>query len=227
MSNLLLFRALPFVSGSGGGGAENLATPDPKEIWTGSGTATLSLGGSRSVDSVFVGFMEGGSASVSGFGSVSAAPSSRSEPLRQHGFKRLSSPINVGSLSITSSGAVGIIAVGLAFQPTFNKEWGAGRVPIDSGAREPLLGGGFGIGAGARKSGYRWTFGDILNSEIERLYEIAESCGETGPVVVVEDPDNTEGLNERLHYGLFERFEPYERANPSQTRWNLQISQWV
>jgi hypothetical protein len=229
MSNLLLFKAIPIVTATGSGGAANLASPDPKEIWTGSGSATVNFSGSQVIDSVFVGFLgSAGSVNISGFGAFSAAASARTSPKRRHAFRRLGLPFSASSVTISStSGSIGIVAFGLAFQPAYNQEWGAGRFPIDTGAREPLLGGGFGIGKGAKKTGYRWTLGDIQQAEIDQIYEIGETAGETEPIVVVEDPDATTGLNERLHYGVFDKLEPYERQNPSQTRWNLQMIEWV
>ena len=123
--------------------------------------------------------------------------------------------------------SIGVLLVGLAFQPAHNQEWGAGRQPIDTGVKDPLLGGGFGILEGARKARYRWTLGDLTEAEADALYGLALDQGETSPLLVVEDPDATMGLNERLHYGLFDGFEAYERANPSQTRWGLSVTQWV
>lgn len=122
---------------------------------------------------------------------------------------------------------VGLLLVGVAFQPTHNREWGSGRQIVDTGSREPLLGGGFGIGEGVRKAVFRWNLGDLTDAEVESLYDMALDRGETRPILVVEDPDATTGLNERIHYGLFDRFDAYERLGPGRTTWALSVTQWV
>jgi hypothetical protein len=132
-------------------------------------------------------------------------------------------------LEVQSTGPIqaGALIVSRAFQPTWNKEWGSGRRPIDTGSREPLIGGGFGIGRGVRKRAYSWTLGDLPDAEVDAIEDIALACGETSPLVVVEDPEVDAGLVRRIHYGLFDRFEAFERKAVGVTRWSLSIIGWV
>jgi hypothetical protein len=257
MSNMIIVKPLTpsAVTASGFSGATNLLTPDPKEVAVLSGTGgqfiDIDLGATTSIDSFFLGFhtypaggwvdtISGGAGSYtttsffSGTVGNIRATSDVSSPPRRHFFTRLPAPVSaryvriaVNSLDGLSGYSIGVLAVGLAFQPTYNREWGSGRSIIDTGVREPLLSGGFGIGEGVRKAGYRWTLGDLSDAEVATLYDLALDRGETRATLFVEDPDATTGLNERIHYGLFERFEPYERMNPSQTRWALSMQEWV
>lgn len=114
-----------------------------------------------------------------------------------------------------------------AFVPTFNKEWGAGRRPIDTGVATSLPSGGFAAVPGARKMAYNWSFGDLTDAEVDALCELALDVGETNPVLVVEDPAMTTGQRSRLHYGLFQGLKAYERRNPKQTRWDWTIEEWI
>lgn len=244
------------VSAAGGGtGAANLLTPDPKEVYSDGGgggarSIDLDLGSVRPVDVLFLGFLGGSDGTT--FTSISAtggatsytettlnvpqtqpAQSSSPAPLRRHWFVLLPAPVSVRYIRVTvqtptvATHTAGILAVGEAFRPIHNREWGGGRQIIDTGVKEPLFGGGFGIAKGAVKSRYRWTLGDLLSSEVERLYDLALNAGETRPVLVVEDPDPTSGLNERIHYGLFESLQAFERLNPEQTRWSFSLTEWV
>ena len=62
--------------------------------------------------------------------------------------------------------------------------------------------------------------------EIDALYEIQLQCGQTRPVLVVEDPDRTAGQIHRIHYGRFAALKNYKRRNPAQTQWELEIEDW-
>jgi hypothetical protein len=255
VSNMILYKRLipTAAAASLGTGAANLLTADPKEVlaYTGTGAQNLidiDLGSAQSIDSLLLGYFSwsgGADPAVSLWRGTATytdtlvvsgsalAPSSVSSPLRRHFFHRFSSPQTARYIRFAPTTVnaityqIGIVAIGLAFQPTYNREWGSGRRIIDTGTKEALLGGGFGIGEGARKSAFRWTFGDLTDAEVASLFDLGLDRGETRPIVVVEDPDVTSGLNERIHYGLFERLEPYERQNVSQTRWSLEVQQWV
>lgn len=254
MSNLILLRPLTpsvfaFSSGTLG---DNVRTPDPKEAWASTAAGTgcnfdFDFGANVSIDSAFIGFIGGASTPAvtwtSGAGAYTTvtnqnnvtafAPTSSASPLRRHGFWRLGAPVNHRyhrlnfSPNVVATVTIGIIIFGLALETTYNREWGSGRTVIDTGAKERLLGGGFGIGGGARKVGFRWTWGDLTDAEVEALLDLALNVGETDPILICEDAAATTGLNERLHYGLFDRFEPYERQNPNLTRWSLSLEQWV
>jgi hypothetical protein len=244
---MAILRPLPIsaVAAALGTGAANLLTPDPKEVWTATNGAgvyyiDLDMGAAVSVDTLFAGHLTPGTGlqlhSATGMGTgrvvvgnVGALVAIPARPL--HGFLKLAAPVvsrywSVGIVAIANP-SVGIIALGTAFQPTFNREWGGGRFLIDTGAKEELLGGGYAIGEGAIKIGFRWTFGDLTDTDLDALYALAADRGETKPIVVAEDPDATAGLNERLHYGLFGRLEPYERETANRTRWGLSMTEWT
>lgn len=246
MSNTLILKPLAVTvtpTVSSGTGAANLITDDPKEVWiagsAGAATITLDLGVAQPLDTVFLGFtnllmgdkvvVQSGNASNLSDG-VALETRIVIDPLdithmvftgtlRTHRYVR-------ASITTTVTPQAGLMRVGVKFQPTFNREWGSGRAIIDTGSKDPLLGGGFGIGEGTRKSAFRWTFGDLNDDEVDTLYDVAVDRGETRPVVVVEDPAVTVGLGKRIHYGLFDRFEFYERANPRQNRWSLSLQGW-
>jgi hypothetical protein len=251
MSNMTILRPLApsALTVSHGVGGSNLLTPDPKEVWSGGGAAIVidvDLGSSKSIDTIYVGYFDvinatwtvtGGAGSYTTTSHLALtglqAVSSVAVPKRRHGLLRLAAPVANRYIRITVNppdGAtymIGIVAVGLSFQPTHNREWGSGRSIIDTGTKEELLGGGFGIGEGARKAGYRWTFGDLTDAEVDALYDLALDAGETRVILVVEDPATSAGLNERIHYGLFDRIEAYERQNPDLSRWSLSMREWV
>jgi len=239
------------VTASNGTGGSNVATPDPKEVWVGSSSPvgfSFDFGKPVAFDSLFIGFIGGVSApsyawssGLAGGGEVvhnaympAFAPSSSAEPPRRHAFRRLAAPVEhrYGQVDFAPNlaGAVptiGIIIFGLAFETQYNREKGGGRTVIDTGSVESLPGGGFGIGHGTRKGGFRWVFGDLSDAELDQLYDLALNRGNSRPLIAVEDPDATPGLNERIHYGLFERFEHYERGDPTKHRWGLSVTQWV
>src|SRR5205085_12140573 len=174
------------------------------------------------IDSLFVGFIGNTSAPTIHWTSGAAgytttnrlattsamAPSRLASPLRRHGFWRTGAPFSdryhrlVFAPGVAATVTVGIVVFGLALQTTYNREWGAGGGVVDTGAKERLLGGGFGIGRGARKGTFRWTWGDLSDAEVDAIYDLGLKVGETDPILVVEDPADAAGLNEGLHYGL-------------------------
>ena len=245
------------VTNTGGiGSPGNILTPDPKEVATLSGSAQwtfdVDLGAAYLVDSFFLGHHNLPADGASGLGTItggtaspttttfssaapgsSRAPSSFAAPRRQHDFLRLGAPVNARYFRIWVNNAqpgtryFGIFAVGLAFQPAFNHEWGSGRQPIDLSSVSELPSGGFGIEPGAKKSAWKFQVGDLSDTETQILWDLAEQVGISMPVLVCEDPDRTAGLNERLHYGLFTNPEAYERMSPNRARWSFQVKQWV
>jgi hypothetical protein len=234
---------------STGTGSANLLTAEPKEVWAaasvGSVNIDIDFGSTVSLDSFFVGFTNASSGAtwtITGGSSYTAntyknsggfpASSGRTNP-RQHGFYMHGSTISARfiRLAITQTGAsalqIGIASIGKAFEPTWNMEWEAGRIPIDTGTRSERPDGGFGVEHGAIKHGFKWTLGDLTESDLAILDDLMAECGETYPVIIVEDPASTSGLNERLHYGLFDRLEQWQRRSPDRTRWGLSMREWV
>lgn len=256
MANLIILApaTISALSASRGSGALNLLTADPKEVWADTGAAgsvsiDVDLGGLQPVDTIYLGSLYGAASAASwtisggaaGYVETVIKPAG---PLRVpdvagraaavshalwHGASRVVRYIRI-SITIPAGAPqlmVGVLMVGAAFRPSWNKEWGSGRRPIDTGTATALPSGGFGIGEGVRKAAYYWTLGDLAGEEVDRLYDLAIDRGETRTVLVVEDPDQTVGLRNRIHYGLFERFRQYERRNRMQTRWEFGLEQWV
>ena len=254
MSTMLMVKPLTpaAVAASTGTGGANLVTFDPKEVWAstaagGAANLDFDFGANVSIDSLFIGYMGNVVAPIMTWSSGTAAytttvnqnavsalaPTASSAPPRRHGFWRLGAPVvhryhRVAFSPVAAQQAtIGIIIFGLAFQPTWNREWGGGRQIIDTSTVTPLRGGGYGIDEGAVKASFSWTFGDLTDAEVEAIYDIGLDRGQKRPLLVVEDPAATSGQNERLHYGVFDRFEKYERANPNLNRWSLSVMQWV
>ena len=117
--------------------------------------------------------------------------------------------------------------MGRSWQAEWGHEWGAGRFIEDTGTAERLFGGGFGIDEGVAAGGYQWTFGDLQPAETEALYQLVKERRTTRTVLVVEDPEQSPGLNERIHWGLFRKLEPFERADPLNTKWSLSVGDWA
>jgi hypothetical protein len=247
VSNMIVFNPLPMAavtSPAGYTGGDNLLTPDPKEVAVtmlgpGVGSFDIDMGAAVTIDTLLLGGLSAGNylyafASATGMGTGITTLAFPGGPTNAapYGFLKLAQPVTSRYFRIQAGTSValftlGVIALGLSFQPTHNREWGGGRLLIDTGSKERLLGGGFGIGRGVRKAAYRWTFGDLLDAELDALWNLALDRGETSAIVVVEDPAETVGLGNRIHYGLFDRFEAFERQNPSQTRWALSVEDWV
>lgn len=256
MANMIIVAPLPIaaIAASRGSGAANLSTADPKEVWTDSEagsavTIDLDLGAIRSIDTVYLGHVHDAAAGavwtitggaggyadtvLKAAGALRVPEAAGRFASRSHGlWFGAAAAVRYIRITLTQPGgspplAAGVLLIGRAFQPGLNREWGSGRRPIDTGTATPLPGGGFGVAEGARKSAFAWTFGDLTADEVEALEATAEDRGETRPVLVVEDPDATAGLWSRIHYGLFQRFRAFERRNRAQTRWELEIEQWV
>lgn len=242
MSSLLLYRALPFTCST----SANLATPDPKEVFSyGAPTAIhLDFGFAVTLDSVFAGYFlpaqngayigEVGTETGIDVGIVQryvGGAALARVGRRQSSFARFA-PASSRYWRVAVYAAVypvnfGVIAAGLANQPAYGHEWGSGRQPIDMSSVTALRGGGFGIERGARMSAWRFTCGDLTDAETQSLWAMVEEVGESAPVVTVEDPDYTNGLNERLHYGLFDSPEAYERQAIGANRWSFRVREWV
>lgn len=156
-------------------------------------------------------------------------------PIERHSFTQLAAAVNARYIrfAVTSETAginftAGALAIGKAWQTTWGHEWGAGRPIEDTSDVERLFGGGFGINEGSTAGGYQWTFGDLTDQEVRDLYAMARRLGVHKSCVVVEDPDNaTVGLNERTHWGLFDKLEPYERLTVGATKWAFKIRDWA
>lgn len=122
---------------------------------------------------------------------------------------------------------VGAVLAGLAFRPTWNKEWESGRGFIDTGTRTRLPDGGLAVVEGVAVPTYQWVLGDLSDDEIELLWALKRDRRTTRPTLVVEDPDATAGLAERIHYGTFTNIEAFSRRQASKSRWACQFEDWL
>lgn len=248
---IAIVRPMPLtlMAGAVAVNAANVLTADPKETATlGSGAGTyffdFDLGSVQSIDTMFAGFVSPDVSQV-GFrygtvastdttlnGAVPTQASVMVNPTR-HYLQVAAAPFNARYLRFQFTqpagvaGTVGVVAAGKAFRPTWGHEFGAGRPIEDTGTAERLLSGGFGTYEGVCAGGYQWTFGDLSDAELEALYAIAMDRGNTRPVLVIEDPTQSSGLNERIHWSLFDRLEPYERQVPGASRYAFKVRDWV
>jgi hypothetical protein len=247
MGKLAIVEPMAIVSAIGPGTVPgNLLTPNPREVWqspaaTGLYYVEFDMGQEVTVDSVFAGnvspqitfaalYTQTG---PGGLGRVRVGDltlGDASAPVR-HGFTVPDSPLTSRYFSIRFSttggaGTAGVVAFGKAFTPFWGHEWGAGRSVEDTSVVERLKGGGFGIDEGTIAGGYSWTLGDLSDEELQQLYGIVRRLGIARSVLVVEDVEQTIGLNERLHWGLFNRLETYERLSPGLSRWAFKIWDW-
>jgi len=255
MSNMIIIKPLtiPSISGNRGTAGSNLLTPDPKEVFSdatntgqtinlafdmgadvsfdtfaligtnASASATWSLGGNTNA--------EGNLANTTNvFAATAMRDAAALGPPYPAFYHRAAGPLSRRYFSFNiSPGAsfyAGVLILGLAFKPTWNREWGSGRKIIDTSGKQRLRGGGWGISRGAKVPGYQWTFGDLTDAEVEALYALALDRGEIDPILVIEDPAATTTLAAGTHYGLFNRLDAFEREDPDLNRYALSMEEW-
>ena len=128
-------------------------------------------------------------------------------------------------LTPASSAAVSIgnLCIGAMFKHPY--AYGSGRPLIDSTRRSELFDGGFGVDEGTIKLGFRWRFVDLSPARADELMAELLQLGIGKPIVAIEDVDIALRTT-ALHYGLFDKFEPWERANPVDTVWALSMTEW-
>jgi len=240
------------ITASRGSDPSRMLTNDPKEVWVDSlaGSAVtfnIDLGSPQSLDTVFLGFTNAADAATWTVSSGVAGPTEQvwtsaavfPSPYKiaarpRHGFVQLAGAAMARYVRITITQPAGsqplyagVVAVGAAFVPTWGREYGSGRTPIDTGSRERLPSGGFGISPGAIKSSWSWTMGDLLDDEVDTLFAMAMAFGQSYALLTIEDPDSTPGLAERIHWGVFDKLEAYERLAPGATKWAFTVEDWV
>lgn len=234
------------IAVSAGTGATNLLTPDPKEVYQrGASSATtfqVDFGSVVSINQVLLGYTNAPAGAAINIQSGVSSPtetlrvsghqsahSVRSNP-RRHWLWTSPNAFNARYLQITGpvmNLEAGVIAAGLAFRPTWGHEYGGGRFYIDTGTRERLLGGGFGINEGVVAPGWAFTLGDLTDDEILSVESVILGLGETRTALVCEDTDAGNGMNERIHWGMLSRIEQFERIAPQLNKWAFRIEDWV
>lgn len=226
----------------------NALTPDPKEVATiaaaTTGIVDLDFGAVRSFDTMFAGYLSSNIGAVTlQYGLATAFESTavfglgaQASELVVPDYHRpfvAAAPFNARYLRFSftvpagAPGTVGVLAGGLSVQPFWGHEFGSGRPIEDTGIVERLFSGGFGIYDGVRVGGYQWSFGDLSDAELAKLYALARDRGQTRSILVIEDPDQTDGLNERTHWSLFDRLEAYERQVPGASRYAFKVRDWA
>lgn len=252
MGNILMLSPAPVsaLAVSRGSGGANLLTIDPREVWADSAVGTaatisIDLGVVRAIDTVFLGCVWNAdeaatwsiTGGVAGYTEVTIKAAGelrvpeRAGRVRSfshafwHGADVLVRYLRISVLQPAGKPAirVGVMLTGLSFVPTYNQEWGAGRGVKDTGTVTRLPSGGVASVEGARYGTYKWSLGDLTDEEVDVVYEMQLDRGETRRMLVVEDPDQTPGLRNRIHYGLLTAIRQSDRRNPRQTRWEFQI----
>jgi len=249
MSSLLIVKPVQPVAVVGRTELARTLTPDPKEAantaaW---GSIRVDFGAAVTIDSVFIGYHNAaagqqwaaGTAAASGGGLIDTLVPT--QPLQSVGYGELShsfvrgAPLTSRYFEVNTNGGpgnvavtIGVIAFGLAWQPEFGNEYGSGGVINDTGSADRLSGGGFAINEGVITGGWEWSMGDLSNDEMQRLYHgILRRVGNTKTVLVVEDPDPTDGLKDRLHWGLLTKIDRYERFAPNACRVSMRVDDWA
>lgn len=250
MSGVLIIKPLPVsatptVSGTG---QANLLTADPNEAWIAASAAAVTIdvdmGAVVSVDSFYLGYTNAAAAATwaifSGTGlgagltvrkAASLMRPADSEGPRHHCFARLAAPVSARywRFTLTQAGAVplyvGAMVLGAAFEK--HREYGDDRTIIDTATREDLPGGGFGVGDGVVKSAFAFSFVDLTDGESDQLWSIKKDRGLTKPIVIVENADLDAGMNEAIHYGVFERFQARGRVSARYRKWAGSVIDWT
>lgn len=246
MKGITLYRPIAFVPTAGGTGAANLVTPSPREIWVAAGAGAQSIDLDllvvQDVDSFYLGFTNARAdavwtiQSIAGIGGAVTATHVDAQPIRLQGnirsrypaFVRLPAPVNGRYFRVTvnqpaTAMQIGILAVGLAI--VWPYAYGSGRVPIDTSRVTALPDGGFGVDPGIVKSAFQWRFVDLDETVLDKLWAIAEEVGESKPLVCVEGPDYPPKATS-VHWGIFRRFDYYEREDAASSKWALGIEEW-
>lgn len=241
--NLSIIRPLAATIAGSMTNAARMATPDPKEVAYSNGAAArtidLDLGSVQTVGAVYLGGVSGttsftvtgGTAgyATTAFGNIDVAPKRTAIAPRQYLLQLEPTALRYIRLSaaLADGFEVGLAIAGERFTPTWGHEWGAGRGLVDTGTASRNRAGGFGVNPGAIATSYDWTLGDLTDEEREALFDMLRKVGETNPMIVCEDPAQTADLDARLHYGLFQRLEKYERRSVGITRWSLRLEDWI
>jgi len=249
MKSLLIMKPEKPVDIVGRRELARLLTPNPKEAastatW---GNIALDYGVPVTIDTAYLGYHNGGAGQQWAVGTTNSTGNAIIETLvptqvmqspgigtPYHGFYRADAPLTSRYWLVQTNGGpsaiavvAGVLALGLSWSAAWGHEWGAGRFIEDTGTAERLFGGGFGIDDGVAAGGYQWTFGDLQPEEVDPLWLLVKNRRTTRSVLVVEDPERSPGLNERIHWGLFRKLEPFERLDPLNTKWSLSVGDWA
>ena len=250
MSGIAILRPLPIVQVGiwGATGEQNMLTPSPREVCVTksahSHVIDIDLGSAQAVDTLYVGNCDvPADATIE----VYASPSWAAAGTQLHvGAFRLARSMGPGHNAFVALGAavvgryfrvsinlpsapsaihIGVLAIGRRFEHPY--AYGGGRQPLDSSRVTELFDGGFGIDHGVVKSSFKWRFTDLQESTVQDLWDLAKVRGQSRVIVIDEDIDADPRTASSVHYGLFGRFEAYERTDPRDTSWAMTMTEWV
>ena len=247
--------AKPFFTVSAGTGAANLVSDDPRELFLcgapGGGTVIdINLGADTLFDTVYLGNTDGKAGDTWGlaYGTEAAGgvtvtqffadpirlASEGPAPARGPALFRFAAPISKRYIRLTlfrpaGVGAVplqiGNLVIGNAFRATHGREIGEVRTGADAGIRSRLEDGGLTTVEGPFIEGFKWTFGDLSDAELNTLLGVRKRRKTTRPIVVIEDAEQL--FTESVHYCTLIDLEPYNRLDPRKTRWALTVEDWL
>lgn len=227
-------------------GAAYLGTQSPREIFVAPNTAMqlidIDFGTAQPVDSFFIGASNARPDAIwyvqhiDGLGGdvittlVSAYPMRLPGQIRErgHSFVQIDEPVTGRYFRFAveqpaTPFQIGLVRAGLALEWPY--AYGSGRTPIDTSRITAHQDGGFGIDPGVVKTLFQWSFVDLDDATLDQLWAIAEERGESRTLIVVEGPDAIP-KSTGVHYGLFKRFEAFNREDPAMTKWALALEEW-
>jgi len=231
-----------------GSGLANLQTPSPREVWVAPGTGVqnieIDFGADVTVDSfalVGTNALPGALWSIRQIASLGGAVTSSlliNAPMRMPGairkryasFYRHAVPVTgrYFRVQVNQGAAPAMVAgrldIGLALEIPY--AFGSGRTPIDTSRVVELPDGGFGVDRGVVKTLLSWRFVDLDAVTLAKLWAIAEDRGESRPIIAIEG-DTSPTQEPSFNYGLFRRFEAYEREDPASTKWGFSMVEWL
>ena len=122
---------------------------------------------------------------------------------------------------------IGICALGQRIAQASNFELGSGRKVEDQSIVRTLPGGETAIERGGRTPLWRATWSNLSESELANIWSLLVEIGTSAPVLLIEDPDRTTGLSERMHYGLLTSLDFTERVQFDKQRIDITIREMV
>lgn len=232
----------------------HLGDPQPKVIWkaalSGQVDIDIDLKSDQTVDTVFLGFTNAeattnwdirmaseaqGSTYLDNAASIRKADgalrisSDNSHPNFHGVWTGASVQARYVRLRITQNNTpfeAGVVALGQAFRPTYNYDWGSGRSLTDLSTTKTLRGGQTDVAKDAIIPNWRFVLSNLSDVELENLWKITKKHGKSTPLLIIEDPNTPGDLQEATHYGTLRDINAYERRNASKSRWEFTIQHW-
>lgn len=246
MKGLQIIRPIPAAVHATGSGPANMLTPSPREIWiaaeAGAQQIDIDVQSAQAVDGFYLGFTNARPdaqwtiQSIAAIGGAVTTTHLNAQPMRLAGalrdrfaaFARLPVPVTGRYFRVIvdqpeTKMEIGNLVVGLTLEWPY--AYGSGRQPIDSSRVVDLADGGYGIDAGVVKAQFQWRFVDLDSDTLDKLWAIVEDRGEHKPLVIVEGAAYPPKAT-AVHYGLFRRFEPFEREDAAATKWAMTVGEW-